>query len=285
MSLPFDATVKGLAEVSPRGMVGTFDRPPTVPVTLLNVDLSTITTAADVVFGLGDPLQEIVHLDFQAGPSADKHRDILVYNALLHRLYKVPVHSIVVLLRKEAQHSNLNGKVRYMPRPRRGKMDFGFDVVALWKRSVESLLADDISTIPLAPLGKLPKGMSVQEGLAGVVQQVVERLHRDAPPEQIGKLLTAAFVLTGLRVPRDVAIQLFQGVRAMHDSDTYQFILDEGEVRGLRRTLLRLGRLRFGEPDQATQTAVAAISDLERLGRLSERLLYARSWQELLQTP
>ena len=43
---------------------------------------------------LGEPLEEIVHLDFQSGPSATKHADLLVYNALLYRQYLVPVHSI-----------------------------------------------------------------------------------------------------------------------------------------------------------------------------------------------
>jgi hypothetical protein len=99
MPLPFDATFKDLAQVSPRGLLAVFDAAPTLPVSLLNVDLSTVTTAADVVIGLGQPLQEIVHLDFQASASATKHADILIYNALLFRQYQVPVHSIVVLLR------------------------------------------------------------------------------------------------------------------------------------------------------------------------------------------
>ena len=64
MPLPFDASLKDLAQVSPRGLLATFDAATALPVSLLNVDLSTVTTAADVVFGLGQPLQEIIHLDF-----------------------------------------------------------------------------------------------------------------------------------------------------------------------------------------------------------------------------
>lgn len=94
MSFPYDATLKDLAAVSPRGLLSAFDTVPPGPVKLLNVDLSTVTTAADVVFGLGEPLNEIVHLDFQSSASATKHFDIVVYNALLHRQYRVPVHSI-----------------------------------------------------------------------------------------------------------------------------------------------------------------------------------------------
>src|SRR5947209_7738014 len=92
MSKPFDATLKDLAAVDPVGFLAEVDAPPALPVRLLSVDLSTVTAATDVVFGLGDPLQEVVHLDVQTGPDADKHRDLLAYNVLLHRQYRVPVH-------------------------------------------------------------------------------------------------------------------------------------------------------------------------------------------------
>jgi hypothetical protein len=214
MSFPFDATLKDLARVSPRGLLTTFDAPPTLPVSVLNVDLSTVTTSADVVFGLGDPLQEIIQLDFQASASATKHADVLVYNALLYREYRVPVHTIVVLLRPQAAHANLNGTVAYAARPGRGKMDFAYEPIRLWERPVADLLAGDIGTLPLAPLGQLPAGVDLQTWLAGVVKQLIDRLLLAAPPEQVRRLLTAAYVLTGLRVPRQVARQLFQGVTA-----------------------------------------------------------------------
>ena len=79
----------------------------------------------------------------------------------------------------------------------------------------------------------------------------------------------------------------------MHESDTYQAILDEGRqeglakglVKGKQTTLMLLGRKRFGEPDEAVRQALLAITDVERLDVLSERLLDVSSvstWQELL---
>src|SRR5581483_11790265 len=100
------------------------DQPPAGRLRLLNVDLSTVTTAADLIIGVGDPLAEVIHLDFQSSAAAWKHADILVYNALIHASYHVPVHSIVILLRPQAAHSNLNGVVSYSARSGRGKMDF-----------------------------------------------------------------------------------------------------------------------------------------------------------------
>src|SRR5262245_45652165 len=167
--MKFDATLKGLAGEYPRDFLAVFDRPATGPVALLNVDLSTFTAAADLVVGLGEPLTEIVHIDFQSAAMATKHADVLAYNALLFRQYLVPVHSIVVLLRQSAGHSNLNGSVSYSPRPGRGSMGFSYEVVPLWKRPVEELLAGALGTLPLAMLGKLPTGVDLVEGLTGIV--------------------------------------------------------------------------------------------------------------------
>jgi hypothetical protein len=46
MAMTFDASLKDMGRDSPTGFLTTFDRPPTVPIKLLNVDLSTVTAAA-----------------------------------------------------------------------------------------------------------------------------------------------------------------------------------------------------------------------------------------------
>jgi hypothetical protein len=284
MSKPFDATLKDMAGVNPAQFLAEIDVPPALPVRLLNVDLSTVTAATDLVFGLGDPLREVIHLDAQAGPDADKHLDLLAYNALLHRQYRAPVHSILLLLRRQALLTAQTGSIHYAPRPGRGKMDFGYEVLRLWERPVEELLASGLSTLPLAPLCRLPEGMSLEDGMRWVVTRVVERLEREGDPALVGRLLTATFVLCGLRLDRRQLRTLFQGVRAMHESDTYQAILDEGCAKGLQRALLHQGRKKFGDLDEATRRALLDITDLERLDRLSERLLDVATWQDLLQT-
>ena len=159
---------------------------------LLNVDLSTVTTAADVVFGIGDPVTEILHLDAQAGASATKHLDVLAYNVLLHRTYHVPVHSSVLLLRQQAEHANLTGSVQYAARPGRGKMDFGFEVIRLWEIPADQLLRSSLATAPLAVLGKLPESLRLEDALASVIRQLAQRLEQEAAGEQADRLLTAA---------------------------------------------------------------------------------------------
>ena len=289
MSMPFDATLKDLGRDGPADFLVSFDRPPTGALTLLNVDLSTVTTSADLVIGVGDPLGEIIHLDFQSSAAAWKHGDVLVYNALLYADHHVPVHSIVILLRPQAAHSNLNGVVSYAARSGRGSMNFIYAVVRLWERPAEELLVGPLGTAPLAMLGALPEGVPLPDALAAVAQRLIERLEREAPPEQARKLLTAAFLLTGLRVKRDVARQVFRGVRAMRDSDTYLAILDEGREEGreeeAKKVILRLAQKRFGPADEATRQKLNVIKDIARLDRIEDRLLDATNWQDLLDTP
>ena len=58
----------------------------------------------------------------------------------------------------------------------------------------------------------------------------------------------------------------------------------EGRAQGSRETILRLARRRFGEPDSATLDALQAIVDLDRLVRITDRVLDAESWADLLST-
>jgi hypothetical protein len=284
MAMTFDATLKDMGRESPQGFLATFDQPPTLPVKVLNVDLSTVTAAADLVLGLGDPLAEIIHLDFQSRADAWKHADALGYHALRFGHYRVPVHTII-LLRPQAAHSSMTGRIRYAPRPGRGNMDFGYEVVPLWKRPAEELLTADLGVTPLAVLGSLPENLSLEDGLATVAQRLAERLVREAPPERVKKLLTDAYLLTGLRVRRDVAKGIFAGVRVMHDSDTYLAILEEGEEKATREHILVVGEERFGPADDAVRSRLANITDLERLKRMLRRAVKAANWQEILDTP
>ncbi len=71
----------------------------------------------------------------------------------------------------------------------------------------------------------------------------------------------------------------------MRESITYQMILEEGAVEALHSVILGLGRKRFGPPDEETTATLTAIEDVERLKLLCERLLDAKSWEELLVQP
>lgn len=301
MPLPFDATLKELVQSHPADWLAMFDLSSSGPVEILTPDLSAITAFTDIVLRTGDSL---LHLDFQSGPDPTLPRRVLLYNVLLHDGYELPVHSIVILLRPRADRGDLTGTLSYAPRPERGRLDFVFEVIRMWQVPVERLLTSGLGTLPLAVLGQMPGGRTPEVALPEVITRLVQRIESEALPEQVPILLTASFVLMGLRSSYDRAIQLFQGVRKMRDSTTYQAILDEGraegEIKGLikgreegltmgqleeaRQLLLRLGRKRFGPPEQTVEEAIRKINDLHILELLIERLLDVASWQDLLRT-
>ena len=282
MPLTFDASLKDLAREAPRDFLSTFDQSTQLPVATLNVDLSAITKSVDCVIGLGEPLQEIIHFDFQANANAEKHLDILVYSALLYKFHHVPVHSIILLLRPQAAHTNMDGNINYAARPGRGKMDFDYETIPLWEIPAETLLTGDIGTVPLALLGELSPEVSLSEGMAYVVERMIQRLQKEARPERGGELLTTAFLLSGLRINTDFAEQLFQGASAMHESTTYQSLLQKGGVAMLKKTILRLGEKRFSAPPESIAVRLSAVDDVAQLERLADRILDVASWEELL---
>lgn len=75
----------------------------------------------------------------------------------------------------------------------------------------------------------------------------------------------------------------------MTESTAYDEAVEEGEIRGelkqSHKLLLRLGRRQFGLADEATESELKSIRDLERLERLADAILSAKSWAELLATP
>jgi hypothetical protein len=262
-----------------------FDQPPVLPVRLLNVDLSTVTALAALILGLGEPLEEIVQLDFQSSAAAWKHADVMAYHALLYAHYHVPVQTVIILLRPEAAHVNLNGVIRYAPRPGRGSMEFSYEVMRLWERPAEELLRADLGVLPLAKLGRLPENLSLEDGLTVIAQRLAERIIKEAPPDGARKLLTDAYLLTGLRLRRDAAARIFRGVRAIEESDTYLAILDEGQEKATRESILVVGEERLGIPDESIKGQLSNITDLARLKRMVRRAVKAITWQEILDTP
>jgi hypothetical protein len=68
---------------------------------------------------------------------------------------------------------------------------------------------------------------------------------------------------------------LFQGVRAMRESSTYQGILEEGAVSEAQKILQRQGQQKIGPPSDTIVALLKGISSLDRLERMSDRILNA----------
>jgi predicted transposase YdaD len=279
MPLKYDATVKDLVRSYPQDWLAALGVPGSARV--LSADLSAVSAFADLVLHLGDAL---LHLDFQTGPDPRLPRRALRYNVLLFDEYNLPVETVIVLLRRQADRRDLTGVVEYAVPGGRGSLTFRFQVVRLWERPAADLLAGGLGLVPLAVLGALPDDVPEEAALRDVVERLAQRLTTEAPPTEARKLMTASFILTGLRIPQNEASRLFAGVSAMRESSTYQAILAEGAEDEARRLILRLARRRLGDPDATAEAVLRAITDLDRLERIHDAAVTAANWPELLAT-
>lgn len=170
--------------------------------------------------------------------------------------------------------------------PRRGKLDFSFEVVRLWEIPVDRILKHGLGVLPLAPLAKLPDKGTLNRELSRVIESVIDRIVHEAADEEARTLLTATYILTGMRLPKGEALQLFSKVKAMKESSTYQAILEEGREEGregaMRDVVLDLGTSRFGVAPAGIRTRLESIKDVERLQELYRRVGDVESWHALL---
>jgi hypothetical protein len=276
MSQPFDATLKELLAQAPGDWQKAFHLPVLQPATALNADVSTITAATDVAIGYGDPLQEIVDVNFQSGPDPNVAARLHLYSAAFHLRFPVPIRSILILLRPKAIVKGLTGKLSYTSGGKR--VLFEYDVIRMWKEPVERFLEGGVGLLPLAPLCKKSEGVSWRE----VIHEIDRRLAQLPDQAQAVRLMTATWNLAALRIPNKKIAGLFEGVTVMHKLPAW----DEAELRGSLATsqkyILKLGRERFGDPAPKTENALTAINDLDRLERMFDAISTVKSWKALL---
>lgn len=279
-----DATLKDIVAEHLADFVTTFGLAGRGPLTLLNVDLSTVSAATDIVFQCGDPPGEIVDLNFQSGVDRLLPNRLHLYSSLLNFRYDAPVRTILVLLRDKADAANLTGNFAYAIGDE--GVEFRYKVIRLWELPSDKLLHGGLGTMPLSLLCEMTDNKKPSlEAMKDAVRVIDARLQAEAEPAQAVKLMTATYVLAGLRVDLDELKEIFAGVITMPASTAFDAMIERGEIKNSHRLLLRLGRTRFGEPDAATEAALIAITDLDRLERLADAILTACSWNELLATP
>ena len=282
MSKPYDATLKAMLEASPADWprlagfrVGRAE--------VIDADVSTVTAATDKVLRLSGDADAVMHFDFQAGPDAGLPRRVHGYSALLEERHRLPVHSVIVLLRPEADLRSITGRYeRLFPGVAEPYLTFRYQVIRVWQLPAERLLAGGPGTLPLAPIGAVK-----ESDLPGVIDRLKEKLTAPRYRKLAGQLWTAVDVLLGLRYDRALIEQLLQGVRGMKESVTYQAIVEEGAVKGrlegVRHSLILLGEELFGTPPGPhARASIEAINSLEQLDQLTRRAPRVRSWEELL---
>jgi hypothetical protein len=247
---------------------------------IIESDVSSVTMQADKVFHLGGDAG-LLHAELQSSWEGDVPDVLLGYNVFLDRRYGPPVKSVVVLLRPEANATNITGRLQRVGPDGEVYLDFTYAVIRVWEEPLEALLNAGLGLLPLALLTD-----EARADLPAAFQQVEERLKQaNLPAEKLADLRAISFVLLGLRYVDDVIRALFRGVAAMEESTTYQYILRQGAAREAQKLLLRHGARKWGPPGEDILATVRGINDLDRLERMDDALPTASSWQELLATP
>jgi hypothetical protein len=188
------------------------------------------------------------------------------YNILLHR-YAEHVHTVLLLLRREANRPVYDGKLTRFHADGTESNWFKYHVVRVWELHADDLLAGDVGLLPLALLTD-----DAEPRLGQVVDRMAARLEADRVREATRlRILTCGLLLGGMRYNADRLQQAFERVHGMHESSTYQMILREGRQGALvdakREDLLEVLRARFGTVSPELEQRIANTSDLPTLTR------------------
>ena len=154
---------------------------------------------------------------------------------------------------------------------------------------METLLAGGLGTLPLAPISDLGASSAPE-----VLRRMSERLGTKPDSDHARGIWTSTYYLMGLRFMAEQTQSWFEESGVMRDSTTYQATLAQGRAEGViegriegeliaaRKFLVRLGRVRLGEPSTAQMSAIEAFGDSARVEALGERVFSATSWDDLL---
>ena len=306
---PFDTAAKELIWEDPAAWLARFGIGPPGLVQIIESEATTLAATADKVIKVLSNPPYLVNIELQSSHETNLVRTMWMRQTLLDYRHDLPVLTVLVLLRKEANSPRLSGEyVRKLPD---GTLTnrYAYKVVRLWREKPEAFLEAGPALAPLAPLAAV-----TEAELPDLVRRMAERINRE-PPLRASKLWTATFLLMGLRYPDTLTVRLLEGVASMRESTTYQWILKEGREEGIkqgiqegrqegrqeglqeglhegrvteaRRLLLHLGVRRIGNPPPKAKAAVDRIDQIERLELLIDRIHDAEvtSWNQLLKTP
>ncbi len=277
MAKPFDAGVRVLIDqylpdwltISSRSSRGT--------VRVIDSDLSTITAEADKLLFVDDPRPWILHLEPQANWDGKLEDRVCWYNNIVGYKHDCLVHSVIVLLRREADSPRLTGEYLQAFSGEPPYRVFRYQVVRVWQMSANELVNGPWGLFPLAPLCDDAKSQ-----LPSLFEKMANRLQAEVhDPQKLSMLWEATAILSDLRHDPEIIFPLMQKVMTMvrwEDLKSHDMFVG----KGIRRTIFALGKRKFGPPDERTTQELEAIKDLNRLEHLSERLLDVSNWQELL---
>jgi len=264
--MSYDNLCKLLSEKYPDRFANWILGQPTQSVNVLKSELSIEPIRADAVTLL-QTSDRVLHLEFQVKWESNPPMPLrmLDYWVRLHRLYRLPITQVVVLL-LSPKPGTIITTVFALETTRHE-----FQVLNLWEQPPDLLLNDPA----LLPLATLAATRSPTELLTRVATQI----RRIESTQQQQETSQYAQILAGLKFEKGLIQQVFrEGM--MRDSVIYQEILQEGQQEGRQEgrqeatisLIVRQLTRRLGELNPETRSQVASLS-LERLEELAEALL------------
>ena len=293
MSKPFDAAINAIIDLRSSQWADCFCRVagmPLGPSTPLDTDLAT-TLQADRVFRIDGEKPYVLHLEFESNPRRGIPAELLRYNAHIFKQHGLPVETVLILLRPKAVVSDMSGRFQQIGVTGQLITEFHYHIEKIWERPAEFWLK---SGIGLAALSVITN--EAEPNLEANLLRLDEHLQSEKVDGGTrDRVINAAYFLCGLRYNPEMAEEIFRRLNMLlEESTTYQAVLNkgmvkgkaegraEGTIEGEHKVLLRQGTKRFGPPSPEMAASLKAITDTERLERLSERILDVGNWDELL---
>jgi hypothetical protein len=245
----------------------------------LDADLSVASPQADKLFRLSGTATGLLHLEMESVWEGEIPDRLLLYSVLAEHRHGGPVHTVVILLRPEANATAVTGEL--LRSGQTGEyLRFRYAVIRLWELPSAELFNGPVGILPLALLTN-----DAQPNLAELIPRAVERVDRElgATPEA-DMVRTACLFLLGMRYDKDVLRQMFEGIMQKHQSSAYEMLMDMGRIEAFHKTLLKVGRKKLGPPTADIEAVLNRIDDLDRLDRMIDTLDQAADWQAWLQS-
>ena len=216
----FDVSTKELVWDDPASWLERFGLEPRGRVAVIDSDITTLSAAADKVIRVDDPDPYLVNIEFQSSHDLGLTRTLWFRQVALDYRHGLPVLTVLVLLRREANSPSLTGVYEWQLPDGRPTNRYHYQVVRLWREPAESFLTASVGLVPLAPLADV-----TESELPEVGRRMADRINREPSP-RAAKLWTATYLLMGLRYPDGLADQILEGVQAMHASAGHEAVRD-----------------------------------------------------------
>jgi len=264
--MPFDNLCKYLSEKYPDRFAAWLlgEMPSSVEILKTELGLEPIRADSLTLLRTQDC---ILHVEFQVQVITDPPLPLrmLDYWVRLHRLYRLPIIQVLVLLKQPKAGTVIETEFNL------GQTRHSYRVVCMWEQSPDLFLQDP-ALMPLAVL-------AASENPRQLLAQVSQRVDMIEAPGQRQEAAVCSQLLAGLRFNKQLVQQFFrEGI--MRESVIYQDILREGLEQGLEQgkqqegiaLILRQLTRQIGAVAPEFQESIRSLS-IAQLEDLAEALL------------